>query len=218
MIVAEGTFTASYDVEGKMTSETYPNGMCANTIHNAVGAATSIEYLAPKTCTSKEPTVWFSDKIVPSIHGETLEQVSTLAKEKYTYDDLGRLTETQETPTGKGCMSRLYAYDEESNRTSLTTRESATETCATEGGIVQGHAYDSANRLIDNGVEYEVFGNTTKMPAIDAGEHEMTARTTSTTRSRHKNRTNSRWVTHTTRSAERWKRSPKTKKPKQNRP
>ena len=28
---AAGTFTASYDLEGKMTSEIYPNGMCANT-------------------------------------------------------------------------------------------------------------------------------------------------------------------------------------------
>jgi sugar lactone lactonase YvrE len=169
---AAGTFTASYDVEGKMIGEVYPNGMCANTLYNSVGATTSIEYLKPKTCTESKPTVWFSDSAVPSIHGETLKQTSTLAKEEYKYDEDGRTTETQETPAGKGCKSRLYAYDEESNRISETVRESSTETCATEGGTTQYHTYDTANRLTDSGVEYETFGNTTKLPPADA-EHEM---------------------------------------------
>lgn len=170
---AAGTFTASYDLEGKMTSDVYPNGMCANTSYNQAGQAISLQYIKTHNCTEKEAPVWFTDSIAPSIHGETLEQTSTLAKEKYTYDNAGRLTETQETPAGKDCVSRLYANDEESNRTSLTTRESTTETCLTEGGIVQTHFYDSANRLIDPGIEYEAFGNITKVPAIDAGEHEI---------------------------------------------
>jgi YD repeat-containing protein len=37
------------------------------------------------------------------------------------------------------------------------------------------HTYDEADRLIDTGVEYEAFGNQTKIPAADAGEHEITA-------------------------------------------
>lgn len=171
MNAAQGTFTASYDIEGKMTSEVYPNGMCANTVYNAEGAATSIEYFKPKAC-GESGSVLFSDSVVPSIHGETLEQNSTLAKEKYSYDNAGRLLETQETPAGKGCRSRLYSYDEEGNRLSETKRESSTETCPTEGGTVQTHSYDTANRLTDPGVEYEIFGNTTKMPAADA-EHEI---------------------------------------------
>jgi hypothetical protein len=147
--------------------------MCANMAYSAVGEATRIEYLAPKTCTSKEPTVWFADSVVPGAYGETLAQTSTLAKEAYSYED-GRLIETQETPAGEGCRSRVYGYDEEANRISETTRESSTETCANEGGVVQGHFYDSANRLVDPGVEYEVFGNTTRMPAADA-EHEISS-------------------------------------------
>jgi len=177
LINAQGTnlltFTASYDVEGKLTGEVYPNGICVNTTYNSVGATTNIEYVKPKTCSESKPTVWFSDSIVPSIHGETLKQTSTLAKEEYKYDEVGRLLEAQETPTGKGCKSRLYGYDEESNRTSQTTRESSTETCASSGGTTQYHTYDAANRLTDPGVEYEVFGNTTKLPAADAGEHEI---------------------------------------------
>ncbi len=173
---AAGTFTASYDLEGRMTSEIYPNGMCANTTYNAAGTATSIEYIKTRVCSETGAPVWFSDSIVPSIHGETLEQTSTLSKEEYEYDTAGRLLKTQETPAGKGCVTRVYAYDEESNRTSLTTREPGTEgKCASEGGTVQRHTYDEANRLTDEGVAYETFGNITKMPAADAGGHEITS-------------------------------------------
>jgi YD repeat-containing protein len=41
--------------------------------------------------------------------------------------------------------------------------------------VVPQHTYDEADRLIDTGVEYEAFGNQTKVPAVDAGEHEITA-------------------------------------------
>jgi sugar lactone lactonase YvrE len=173
---AAGTFTASYDPEGRMTSEIYPNGMCANTSYNSAGTATNIEYIKTRNCSESGATVWFSDSVVPSIHGETLEQTSTLSKESYAYDNAGRLIETQETPAGKGCVTRLYTYEEESNRTGLTTREPGTEgKCASEGGTVQRHAYDEANRLIDVGVAYETFGNITKMPTADADEHEITS-------------------------------------------
>ncbi len=171
---AAGTFTASYDVEGKMTSEVYPNGMCANTTYDPTGAATSISYIKTRNCSESNPTVWFSDSVLSGAHGETFLQTSTLATESYGYDSAGRLLETQETPVGKGCTIRLYAYDEESNRTSLTTRTPGFEgKCATEGGTVQSHVYDEANRLTDTSVEYETFGNTTKLPAADAGEHEI---------------------------------------------
>jgi tripartite motif-containing protein 71 len=176
MTMAQGTFTASYDVEGKMTSDVYPDGMCANTTYNSVGDATSLEYIKTRNCSETGAPVWFSDSIAPSIHGETLQQTSTLAKENYAYDKAGRLLETQETPAGKGCVVRLYTYEEESNRTSETTREPGTEgKCATEGGTVERHTYDEANRLTDTSVEYETFGNTTKMSAADAGGHEITS-------------------------------------------
>jgi tripartite motif-containing protein 71 len=169
-----GTFKASYDAEGKMISETYPNGMCANTTYDPTGTATSISYIKTRNCSESKPTVWFTDSVVPGVHGEMLSQTSTLASEGYAYDTAGRLLETQETPVGKGCTTRLYAYDEESNRMSLTSREPKSEgKCATEGGMVQHHVYDEADRLVDASVEYETFGNTTKLPAADAGEHEI---------------------------------------------
>jgi DNA-binding beta-propeller fold protein YncE len=168
-----GTFTASYDVEGKLTSETYPNGMTAKYTYNPASEATGIEYEKTTHCTEK--CVWFSETIAPGIHGERLTRTSTLAKEEYTYDNAGRLTQVNETPTGKGCKTRIYAYDEDSDRTSETTRESETETCATSGGAEEKHAYDTADRLIDSGVEYETFGNQTKIPENDAEKHAITA-------------------------------------------
>jgi YD repeat-containing protein len=174
---AAGTFTASYNLAGHMTSETYPNNMTAAYTYNSVGDATDLEYKKNADCAKTCPEIWFSDTIDPSIHGEMLKQTSTLAEEpKYTYDAAGRLTEVQEIPTGKGCVTRLYAYNNESDRTSLTSREPTSEgKCASEGGTIESHTYDEASRLIDIGVAYDTFGNTTKTPAADAGSAEISS-------------------------------------------
>ncbi|HXB63700.1 MAG TPA: 6-bladed beta-propeller [Solirubrobacteraceae bacterium] len=169
---ASMTFTAAYDVEGKLTSEGYPNGMSAGYTISPAGQATSVEYLKLTHCTEK--CTWFSDSIAPSIHGETLSQTSTLASENYSYDTAGRLTQTQETLAGKGCTTRIYAYNEDSDRTSLTTVQPGSEgQCESEGGSAERHVYDPADRLADEGVAYETFGNATTMPAADAGGHEL---------------------------------------------
>jgi hypothetical protein len=159
-----------------MISEAYPNKMTANYTINQIGQTTGLVYEKNAHCASTCPETWFNDTVSPSIHGEALQQTSTLSKENYAYDSVGRLLETQETPAGKGCAVRLYAYDEESNRTSLTTREPGIEgKCATEGGTVERHTYDEANRLTDEKATYETFGNITKLPATDAGGHELTS-------------------------------------------
>ncbi len=170
-----GTFTAKYDVEGTVTSETYPNGMTASYARNQVGEATGIEYTKTTHCSSN--CVWFSNAITPSIHGETLKQTSTLGEEpSYGYDATGRLTEVQEIPSGKGCSTRIYAYDEEGDRTSQTSRgPGSLGECASEGGTRESHVYDPAGRLNDPGVTYDAFGDTTALPAIDAGGHELKA-------------------------------------------
>ncbi len=165
---AAGTFTATYDQEGNLASETLPDGLTACYGRNAAGEATSLEYRKSTGCESG--SVWFSDTTTPTIHGQWASQTSSLSSENYNYDEEGRLTEVQETPVGKGCTVRLYAYDEEGNRTSLTTREPGTEgKCATEGGSVKTHSYDTGNRLTDPGVEYSPFGDITSLPATDAG-------------------------------------------------
>jgi YD repeat-containing protein len=168
-----GIFGATYEPSGAIKTETYPNGMTAYYTHNATGVATSIEYKKETYCTeeAKEKCVWVKDTNIPSIHGETLTQTSTLSSETYTDDAAGQLTEVQETPAGEKCKTRLYGYEEEGNRTSLTKREATTEgKCATEGGTSEHHTYNTANQLTDPGVTYETFGNTSALPEADAGE------------------------------------------------
>ncbi len=171
---AAGTFTANYNVEGQMISEVYPNGMCANTEYNAVGEATHIAYLKTSNCSEEKAGVWYSENRTPSIRGEMMSRTSTLASETYSYDQAGRLIETQEEPTGESCTTRAYAYDEASDRISLTTRKPGSKgECELEGGTVEAHSYDEAGKLADSGIEYDNFGNVTKLPAVDAEKHEL---------------------------------------------
>jgi RHS repeat-associated protein len=170
------TFMAAYDVEGNMTSETYPNAMSANYAHNAAGETTGVEYVKTAHCAKTCPEVWYSDVADPSIHGQWITQQSNQAAQTYTYDEAGRLTQVLDNVAGKGCITRMYAYEEEGNRLSLTTRAPGTGgACATEGGEAQTHTYDPANRLLDTGTEYDSFGDTTKLPAADAGGTALTS-------------------------------------------
>jgi tripartite motif-containing protein 71 len=172
-------FSATYDTEGNMLTEKYPNGMTATYAYDQTGKPTSLEYEKTTHCTEK--CVWFSDKVVPSIQGQWLEQTSSLSHQAYTYDAAGRLTQVQNTPTGKGCTTHIYTYDEETNRTSLTTREpNSKNECASEGGTIEKHTYDEANRLTDPGTTYNTFGDITSLPATDAGGKETSETLTST--------------------------------------
>jgi YD repeat-containing protein len=166
-----GELKATYDAEGKMSTETYPYGTVAKYTYNTAGAATGIEYEKTEHCATKCPETWFADTTTPAIHGETLAQTSSLSKETYTYDNAGRLTQTQEeAPTGTNCKIRAYAYNEDSDRTSLSTDEPGSKgECTTESPLTETHSYDSADRLIDAGVTYEPLGDITKLPASDAG-------------------------------------------------
>ncbi|HWY18310.1 MAG TPA: RHS repeat-associated core domain-containing protein [Solirubrobacteraceae bacterium] len=167
-------FTATFDVEGNPLIEGYPNGMTVTHTYNPVDQPTALEYKKTTHCTEK--CVWFSDSIIPSIHGQWLEQTSTFSHQVYSYDNPGRITQVQNTPAGKGCTTRIYTNDEDTNRTSLTTREPGVEgKCATEGGKIESHTYDTADRLTDTGIAYNTFGNITTLPATDAEGHTLTS-------------------------------------------
>jgi len=171
---AAGTFTGTYDVEGTLTTEGYPNGMNVKHALNAAGEETALEYIKTTHCTEK--CTWYSDAVTPSIAGQWLSQASTLSSQAYTYDNAGRLTKVQDTPAGSGCTTRIYAYDVETNRVSQTNRNpGGGGACATEGGTVEAHTYDVASRLLDAGISYNTFGNITKLPAADAGGSELTS-------------------------------------------
>lgn len=171
---AAGTFTASYDSEGNLVTAGYPNGMNVNHTLNAAGDETGVEYVKTTNCSSG--CTWYSQTEAPSIHGQTLSQSSTFSSQAFAYDEAGRLTTTQDTPAGEGCTTRIYAYDVETNISSLTTRSpGAGGVCATEGGTAVNHSYDLANRLTDAGIAYNTFGDITTLPASDAGGSQVTS-------------------------------------------
>jgi DNA-binding beta-propeller fold protein YncE len=161
-----GTFSAEYNAEGQLATETYPNGMKATQTYSPIGQTTALVY-------AKGSKVWYKDEAISSIHGQWLQQTSTLSHEIYSYDGVGRMSEVRETPSGKGCTADLYSYDADSNRLGEIKRESGNETCVTEGGTATSHSYDEANRLTDNGVTYEPLGENKSLPAADAGGYAL---------------------------------------------
>jgi RHS repeat-associated protein len=171
---AAGTFTASWDVGGNMTSEGYPNGMTASLSTDPAGVTTSLQYLKTTHCTTG--CTLFSETILPTSEGKTATKTSTLANESDRYDSVGRLVEVQATPSGQGCTTRLYSVDPDTNRTSLATRPPGPNgECTAEGAAVEKHTDDQADRLSDLGVAYDPFGNVTALPATDAGGSELTS-------------------------------------------
>jgi RHS repeat-associated protein len=171
---AAGTFTAGYDIEGNRVSEGYPNGLVASYTLNAEAEPTGLAYKKETHCT--ENCEWFVETAVPSIHDQVMSRVNSLGTHAYSYDAAGRLTESKTTPTGGGCITRRYGLDEDTNITSLTTYQpNAKNECATETSTSETHTYDEADRLLDTGTSYDAFGNTTGVPAVDAGGSALTS-------------------------------------------
>jgi RHS repeat-associated protein len=168
-----GTFNATYDPEGNLVSESMPNALVATTTRNSAGEPTSLAYVKQNTCS--EHCNWLTDTVTPSIHGQWASQETTLAtstldSQSYSYNEAGWLAQVQETPGGGKCATRLYGYNADGDRTSLTRRPPASGGgCGTEGGEVEEHAYDTTDRLLDAGTAYNPFGDITSLPAEDAG-------------------------------------------------
>jgi RHS repeat-associated protein len=164
---AAGTFTAAYDADGGMTEEGLPDGLVAKTTYDEAGAPTALSYVKT-SCTEK--CTWLEESNERSIYGQILSQKSLASGESYVYDKAGRLTSAKETPSGGGCSTRLYAYDADSNRTSLTSRApEANGSCKASGGSETNYSYDAADRLTGEEITYDSFGRITSLPGKYAG-------------------------------------------------
>jgi RHS repeat-associated protein len=171
---ATGAFQATYDPEGKLLTEKLPDGLTANVTYNAANEQIGLEYHKASNCGVS--CTWFNDTAVPSIHGQWMSQNSSFATQNYAYDASGRLTQVQSTPTGKGCTTRTYSYDPDGNRTVFATFPPAIGgKCTNEGGTAESHAYDTADRLLDTGTEYNPFGDIKTLNAADAGGSKLTS-------------------------------------------
>jgi RHS repeat-associated protein len=164
---AAGTFTAAYDAEGNMTEEGLPDGLVAKTTYDEAGQPAALSYV--KTSCSEKCT-WIEESNERSIYGQIFAQKSLASSEQYSYDKAGRLLNAQETPTEGGCTTRIYAYDQDSNRTSLTSRTPEPNgSCKTSGGSETKYQYDAADRLTGEEIAYDSFGRVTSLPGKYAG-------------------------------------------------
>ena len=171
---AAGTFTASYNADGNMTTEGLPNGLNAETTYDATGSPVKLRYQKMTDCTSE--CTWLNFELERSAQGKVLKQTSTLSTQQYSYDKAGRLTQAEETPAGGSCTTRDYSYDADSNRTALVTHEPGSGGVCEPGskGTEQSYKYDSGDRLYGEGITYDNFGRITSLAGKDAGGSTLT--------------------------------------------
>jgi RHS repeat-associated protein len=163
-----GTFTASYNADGQMTARGLPNGLTSEAVYDAAGAATDLTYTKASNCGAS--CTWLDFEVARSSSGKILSESGTLGTNKYSYDRVGRLTKAEEKPVGGGCTTRSYTFDQDSNRTSMTTRPPGIGgICVSSGGSSQGYSYDGADRLEAAGLIYDAFGRITSLPGTYAG-------------------------------------------------
>lgn len=163
-----GTFTAAYDADGVMVKRGLPNGLTAEKVYDAAGAATDLTYTKASNCGAS--CTWLDFGVVRSASGKILSESGTLGTDRYSYDPLGRLAKAEEEPPASGCTTRSYAYDANSNRTSTTTRQPGVGgVCSSSGGSTQTYGYDGADRLEGAGLAYDAFGRITTLPSAFAG-------------------------------------------------
>lgn len=169
---AAGLFTASYDADGQMVKQGLPNGLTRETGFNEAGEPSSLTYTKASSCGAS--CTWLTFAVERSIRGQIVNENGTLGKDEYTYDRLGRLVTAKETPTGGSCTTRSYKYDLDSNRTEKTTTPGSLGVCSSSGGTTQKYTYDSADRLLAEGLTYDDFGRITSLPAAYAGGKTLT--------------------------------------------
>ncbi|WP_239393880.1 RHS repeat domain-containing protein [Frankia sp. CiP3] len=161
---APSTFTGSYDADGKLTSQTYPNGVVASTRYDNDGNPTALTY-------AKSGTTWLAFTQKRSVFDQARADAGPANSTGYTYDLAGRLVQVADTRAYGGpviCSTRQYGYDAESNRTSLVNHPDAggnptSGNCSstTTADFTLNSTYDQADRLTNTGYGYDLFGRTT---------------------------------------------------------
>jgi RHS repeat-associated protein len=166
-----GTITGTYDPDGNLVTENWPNGIVATHTYNETGTQTGITYT--QTGCGQPSCVLYTETDLIGSTGD-VAAVDTGNTTAYAYDNAGRLTTFQDDGAGTGCVTRTYGFGstysgKASDRTSLTTyTPNADGSCQTAtGGTTKTWTYDSADRPTTVGYTYDSLGRTTTVPAAD---------------------------------------------------
>ncbi|MFN2626532.1 MAG: hypothetical protein ABR520_10670, partial [Mycobacteriales bacterium] len=162
---AGGTFSATYDPDGNLATETYPNGLVATYTRDATASPTKLSY-------DKSGSQWLVFEAAESAHGQWRRGASSISTQEYSYDAAGRLSEVADTLGS--CSMRRYTYDADSNRIKRASKAPLADQSCDRASLYpdppqRSYAYDDADRLVDAGYVYDAFGRTTDVPAGDAG-------------------------------------------------
>jgi len=117
-----GTWTAGYDENGSLTSQSYPNGTIARYGYDETGYTVNKSYDFPN-CAG----CWYFNRS-PNAFGQAVWTSDNTANPTYRYDEAGRLTSTydQDVTTGAShVFKRRYSFDADSNRTALNTDDTS---------------------------------------------------------------------------------------------
>ncbi|WP_322754056.1 RHS repeat domain-containing protein [Frankia sp. Cas3] len=87
---APSTFAASYDADGKLVSQTYPNGVVASTRFDNNGNPRSLSY-------AKSGTTWLTFNQTRSVFDQVGADAGPANSTGLTYDPAGRLTQVADT-------------------------------------------------------------------------------------------------------------------------
>jgi len=167
---APSTFSATYNPDGQLDSQTYPTGMQAFRRYNNQGAATYLNYV-------KGNKAWMTFAATRDAMGRIATHNSGSSAQHYSYDADGRLISVEDTvatsQSTANCTTRTYTFDKNSNRLSLATYAdgggAAAGNCSTAATpTTVTSTFDEADRLTNTGYVYDTFGRTVIVPAADA--------------------------------------------------
>jgi RHS repeat-associated protein len=159
-----GSFTATYDADGNLATQTYPGGVTATYTYDQTGETTNLAYSDGSYYSGS----WPSDAGQYNIHGEEILDNAWGLIWQYSYDAAGRLNQSYNpnNPNLFVCTATdAYTYDADTNR----TQKAYTVGCPGEAPSVTDYnsTYDSADRATLSGYNYDNFGRTTAVPAAD---------------------------------------------------
>jgi RHS repeat-associated protein len=171
-----GSFTARYDSDGNLVSQTWPNAVTQTRDYDETGANTTLTDAA-------NGRTWIAEQVSANTQGQIVTDdyaggSSYGGHRGYGYDAAGRLTQTNDTLSATStpqCAVRTYTFDKDSNRTNnksyTPAANGACQTTTTASNV--SHSYDIADRLsnagTDAGIAYDAFGRTTTLPSADTG-------------------------------------------------
>lgn len=171
-----GSITGTYDADGNVIQENWPNGIVVNHTYNETGTQTAITYSEPG-CGLPDCTLYTQTDTLNAAD-DIAGDISTLSTQTDSYDADNRLTTVTDTVSGQ-CETRAYGFGtsvsgKASDRTSLTDYGPGTGGACqtTTSSSSTTWTYDTADRIDSTSASsttyaYDSLARTSTIPAAD---------------------------------------------------